>query len=442
VLRATIQAFCLGVLVGPLSAPGIAWVYAQSPEPSPPKSGLSKPLDLTEQARQLVRQLDDRELTRRQDAERQLLELGPDILSILPPPTPRMSAEMRQRLARIVGELQSAAAMAVTRSTTVSLSGSHRVAAIFEAFQQQTGNEVAGILQPDRELEVMFSDTPYWSAMDHVLDQLALTVNPYGGRPNQLVLAARNPNERPRLGTALYQDAFRVEATRITSTRDLRNPELQGMRIALSVGWEPRLTPISFTQSSGSLTAEDEMGNALHAVGAPAVREVPVHPGMAAVEFEIPLALASPMATRLARLQGELNVLVPGGMETFEFAENLPRIRGVEMRRAGVTVSLEDVRRNLDLYQVHIRVRFDEAAGALESHRGWIFNNEAYLLDGNGKRIANAGLETTRQDKNEVGVAYLFDVPEGLDGHTFVYKTPALIVRHTIAFELKDLPLP
>jgi hypothetical protein len=36
----------------------------------------------------------------------------------------------------------------------------------------------------------------------------------------------------------------------------------------------------------------------------------------------------------------------------------------------------------------------------------------------------------------------LFDVPEGLEGYRFVYKTPSLIIRHAIPFELSDIPLP
>src|SRR5690606_38610403 len=131
-------------------------------------------------------------------------------------------------------------------------------------------------------------------------------------------------------------------------------------------------------------------------------REAPVHYGMAAVELEIPLALADRGATHIASLKGNLTALVPSNQATFEF-ENLESARAVEQRKAGVTVIIDEVRKNVDLYQIRLRVRFDEAAGALESHRGWIFNNEAYLVDASGQRIENAGLETTRQDRNEVG---------------------------------------
>jgi len=89
-----------------------------------------------------------------------------------------------------------------------------------------------------------------------------------------------------------------------------------------------------------------------------------------------------------------------------------------------------------------MRFALEEANGSLQSHRNWVFQNLSYLLDKDGKPIENAGFETTRQSPNDVGVAYLFDVPEGLDGLTWVYETPAAIVDLPVDYELKDIELP
>ena len=134
--------------------------------------------------------------------------------------------------------------------------------------------------------------------------------------------------------------------------------------------------------------------------------------------------------------------LIPGRVETFQFDRRLDQARGMELRKAGATVVLDRVRKNGGLYQVLIRVRFDEARNALESHRGWVFQNEAFMIDAKGQRIANAGLEATRQSSEEVGVAYLFPLADGLDGCKFVYRTPAMILEMPVDYELKDIPLP
>ena len=86
--------------------------------------------------------------------------------------------------------------------------------------------------------------------------------------------------------------------------------------------------------------------------------------------------------------------------------------------------------------------RFGNAANALESFRSWIFNNEAYLVGPDNQRIARTGFETTRQTKDEVGIAYKFDLPNGPAGLTFVYKTPALLTLVPLEYEFKNLPLP
>ena len=105
-------------------------------------------------------------------------------------------------------------------------------------------------------------------------------------------------------------------------------------------------------------------------------------------------------------------------------------------------VTFERLRKNVDLYEVRVSLRFEDASNALESHRGWVFQNEAYLIDADGQKLDNVGQQTTRQTRNEVGVAYLFDLPEGPGGCKFVYKTPALVLQLPVEYELKDIELP
>ena len=66
----------------------------------------------------------------------------------------------------------------------------------------------------------------------------------------------------------------------------------------------------------------------------------------------------------------------------------------------------------------------------------------SYLVGKDGETIDNAGFETTRQTRNEVGVAYLFDLPDGIEGLSWVYETPAAIVELPVEYEIKDIELP
>jgi hypothetical protein len=133
--------------------------------------------------------------------------------------------------------------------------------------------------------------------------------------------------------------------------------------------------------------------------------------------------------------------LVPGRHVKFQF-DDLANAAGKTDRRGGVQVTIDDVRKNNAIWEVHMRLALDEDNEALQSHRNWAFQNLSYLVDKDGQTFDNAGLETTRQTTNEVGMAYLFDLPEGVEGLSWVYETPAAIVELPVEYEIKDIELP
>src|SRR5690606_15070171 len=136
------------------------------------------------------------------------------------------------------------------------------------------------------------------------------------------------------------------------------------------------------------------------------VLEPQILPNDLTTELMIPLKLPPRSVKKIASLKGKLTAMVPGRVETFRFDDLAAR--GVQQRRAGVAVILDQVRRNNDVWEIRVLIRFDKAAGALESHRAWVFNNEAYLETKDGQRINFDGFETTRQTEQDVGMAYYF----------------------------------
>lgn len=89
-----------------------------------------------------------------------------------------------------------------------------------------------------------------------------------------------------------------------------------------------------------------------------------------------------------------------------------------------------------------MRLKLDENNHALESHRGWAFENRSYLVDSTGEVLENVGLETISEDEQEIGVAYFFDPGDSLDGYTWVYETPVDMAETQIDYELRDIALP
>jgi hypothetical protein len=396
---------------------------------------------LIEETKRLVQQLNARKASQRDAAEKALVELGPDVLGHLPTISPRTPAEVKERLERVRTALETALAASTAKPSLVSLKGEMSLADALRSLEEQTGNRVIGYEQRGGTVTVDFDKVPYWRALDQILDEVGLSIEEYGGEPNALVLRAKGENEVSRFEAATYSGVFRFEPVRLESRRDLRNPGVNALQLTISVSWEPRTKPISLRQTLANLTITADEGGSLSINSMRGALTASTETGVSAVDIILPIDLPSRDVKRISSLKGTLTAMIPGSIETFIF-DDLVDARDVEHRNAGVTVTLERVRKNVELFEVRVRVTYDEANNALESHRGWIFDNEAYIEDSEGERVANVGLQSTRQAKNEAGVAYLFDLPNGLKGCKFIYKTPALILNLPIEFELKNIQLP
>jgi hypothetical protein len=282
---------------------------------------------------------------------------------------------------------------------------------------------------------------PYWEAIDRLLDQAGMPTNAYGGEFNALSLMPAQPGAAPRVGRATYAGVFRIEPIRVRADRSLRNPEIQGLRLTLQISWEPRLTPISFEQSLAELKVLDEQDQPLAVDPQQGSVQAAGSADTSSVQVEVPLMLPDRGVEKIKSFQGEISSLIPGRREKFTF-EKIAQADNDQQRRAGVTVTVVELRKNQQLYEVHSRIKFDEAANALESHRGWIYDNDAYLIDAKGNRQEYLAFEANRQLSNEVGLLYRFQLPDGPEKVQFIYETPASIVKRSWKYELKDIPLP
>ena len=409
-------------------------------------SAAAEPLPAKVQA--LLKQLGANEMAQREAAEKELLAIGPEVLALLPATTARTPAEEKVRLGRVRATLEKAAAEAVTRPALVSLAGEMKASEAIAKISAQTGNKLIDYRErfnqegADPQIKVALDKVPFWQALDTVLDAASLTIYNYDEEKGALAYTSRGDSAVPRAGRGSYSGLFRLEPAKIEATRDLKNTQMHALRLTVDAVWEPRVRPIVLEVPLADVSARDEHGNAIEIDRSAGTLEVPIESSGSGVEIEFPLVAPPRSVKTLAALQGRLTAIVLGKIETFEFA-NIDKAKSAEQERGGVTIVLENCRKNGDIYDVSLRVRFDRAANALESHRGWIYDNECYLTDGKGQRTENAGLEATLVDVNEVGISYKFN----LDGaapisYKLVYQTPAAIIRVPVAFEIKGIDLP
>ncbi len=409
--------------------------------------------ELVAQVSQLVKQLDARELAARNEAERKLLELGAKALPLLPAIDDDTPAEIALRVARVQQKLLELRVAAAAEPTTITLKGENLpLDDVLAEFEKQTGNKIVdyrenfGQEKTAVTVTVDFDKAPFWKALDQVLDQAKLTLYSYSGQSGAYVVN-RTSDAGSRVERAFYTGIFRLEPMRFEAVRDLREGDMQALRLYLEVTWEPRLQPFAILQDLSQVAAEGDNGQPIAVSNQGAMPEATIRSGMSTAELEIPLELPDRGVRKIQKLKGNLLVLVPGPAEDFRFASppvadrDTPAKR-VEQRKAGATVTLDRVRKNNAAWEVALRVKFDSPSTALESYRGWILDNDVYFVDAAGRQTTPGGFEQSRQSKDEVGINYYFDLDESPDKLDFVYRTPTTILEMKLDYELGDLPLP
>ena len=347
----------------------------EKPAPEKPAAAPAAPdAELAKKVTALVKQLDSNQQAQREAAEKELVALGPDVMPLLPALTTRTPAEVRNRLTRVRNALMKAEIEAATKPALVSISGEMLFSEAVAQVTGQTGNKLIDYRErfnqegSDPKIKVELDKVPFWQALDTILDAASLTIYNYDEEQGALAYTSRGDNAAPRLGKASYSGLFRLEPTRIEAVRDLKTSNMHSLKLVTDAIWEPRVRPIVLEIALADVSATDENGAEIAIDRAEGTLEVPVEGTNAGVEIELPLVAPARSVTKVASIKAKLTAVVLGKVETFEFPD-LDKVKSAELERGGVTVAVDTCRKNGDIYEVSMRVRFDKAANALESHR-------------------------------------------------------------------------
>lgn len=405
---------------------------------TPSIHGQDDKASLKQRVEVLVQQLDANQLSRRQDAERDLGEMGLEILDFLPGDDSRLSSEARQRLRRVRQMLEQQRATEAAQPRLIRFKSPRTVADALNQIERDSGISIE--LPPgigDRPIPQTLPPLPFWAAIDTVLDIASLDINLYAGEAGEIVVMPRPEGRGSRSDGGAYVGVYRIESTAVLSRRDFRNSMLNGLTVSAEIAWEPRLTPIGLTIPMKSLVAQLDNGEALRADEG--TIEISANSSVPFSQMNFPLPLPAGAADKISNLTGTIVSLLPGAREHFSVALD-KRHEGESV--GNVTFLVEEVRENGDLYEIRVEVVLEGALNAMESHRGWIFENPAYVIDEKGERLEHLGYQTYQQSADRVGISYLFDLSGKLEGKSFHYETPISVVSKEETFLLRDIELP
>ena len=388
-----------------------------------------------------VDQLDAPALTTRKEAERSLIDAGPDALPFLPESKPGFSIEAAERLDRVRKALMAMRTEKEIRadSSAVRLDQVSTLGEALEAISRDSGVEFEHRAEESIAITPVTTPLPFWHALDLVLDQAGLDINFYGGGRNTLELVPRRGGRPSRVDSAAYAGIYRIEPTSVTSRQSLKQPELSGLNIGLEICWEPRLTPIGLTIPVQQLSGQLDDESTLTPQQSSDTIDVATNAEIAFSEFYLPMQLPAGQPELIETLSGVIGALLPGKRQTFELPLATP---GNRKTIDAMTVQIEAVRKNGPLHEVRVGVELQDADRSLESHRHWVYENQAYVQRKDGSRADHLGFEVYRQTESGVGIGYLFDLGDSAQESTLMYESPTAVVPSEVPFVIQDIPLP
>lgn len=385
--------------------------------------------------------LDASSLARRKAAEAALIQAGAGVLEMLPESDEGISLEAAGRLRRVRKALRELAAKAESRTEAVEvrLDDVSTLGEALEAISRDSGVEFEFQGNAGTPIEPIPIALSFWHAVDYVLDQAKLDINFYGGDRETLQLIPRDAKRPSRVDSAAYAGVYRIEPTSVTARRSLVSPDLSGLNVSLEISWQPGMTPIGLTIPIRQLVGRLDEGSLLRPQASGEQIDVAATADLATSEFFVPLQLPAGRPDKISSMTGIIHALLPGPTKLFEIETDSADRR---VSQGAMTVSIEDVRPNGPLHEFRVGVELADAGRALESHRQWIYENEAYVEMPDGSRADHLGYEVYRSSKNGIGIGYLFDIGDSAEGTKLKYRSPTSVVPNEVAFVIQDIALP
>lgn len=307
--------------------------------------------------------------------------------------------------------------------------------------REGTGNAVtdlrgAGASNPALDLDL--EAAPFLRALDEIATRAGVAVTPFTGDGSMGIVAGGGADAaRPPTADS---GPFRIALKRIALLRDFEAGS-SSARIALEIGWEPRLRPMLLSIKADGVEAIDDRGRAVPPQVAMESGDVALRSENPSVEANVTLAAPDRSARMLSRLRIRAEATVPADARTFEF----PALdREATLRQGGVSATLRPVEVDQQVWKVTIELAYPDGGPALESFRQGLLENRVRLRRADGSTIEpRGGSVNVGTDGGRVGFEHLFiDAPGKPGDYRLVCEAPGAIVAVPIDATFRDVPLP
>ena len=373
------------------------------------------------EVQRLVRQLDSPRLAEREAAEQSLRAAGPGVLDMLPNNEVHFSPEMKRRLARIRDSIEQKTTQTWGKPAQITIDRAEMpLGELLNAIHQQTENRVAIPLEfASKQVHCEdLNDHTFWGAITDIAQQTGLQIRLSATqRTVELVPPSSSPSSSADRKLTNDEPALPPQKLEPAGPFLLFCEKKGDNQLKIQIAWEPRLEPIWLQLGLNGPDGETAGTYELN----PTPEEI-------ALRLTVPAPLGQAPSERIS---GTLTGLIPAPKRSFRFP--LTDIKDHKQKFAQVAVELLDVRMEGSDVRLAVRLRYEKTHDALESYRGWFFDNPAYLLkkdqtDEPIKRLKPTGLETDNRTANSIDLIYRFKIDGSTSDYNFVYETPTALV--------------
>lgn len=430
------HSICFALLIGMLLALSV------------PSRAVDDAPTLKNEVRNALEQLNAPSLAVRTKAEQRLIELGVDVLPLLPAPDLITAVSAKQAVKRVRVQLELIAAKDSVAPSRLTLKGSYSLAEITAQIEQQTRNRIhlsESFSKTDRKLlDVDWSGTSFWESIGK-LEEQGVSIE-FAADRSSYVWKKHNSERREVVGLL---GGFRVSAMPIEVRRQPGNAG-RLLQANVTIAAEPRLRPLLLRYSASDFALVSD--GAFGPFDPDAKIEVPLGDGGRVSQFSLSFAdsrvdAKQSAAAEAVELRGKVRLLVAAGEVPIEFKE-FGRSQGVSRRYGGVSVTLTSVRlkretNNKLAASVRLQVAYDSPQHAFESHQLWVFHNHVYLKSPTGQQVSHTGgAETLFQGDGVVTVEYRFEnLPDEARLWSCNYVAPTLLIEVPLEFRLRGVPV-
>ncbi|MCS7237772.1 MAG: hypothetical protein NZ899_05810 [Thermoguttaceae bacterium] len=406
--------------------------------------------DLKAKVAALVARLSAPALEDREEAERQLLELGPQALDVLRESEELSSPEARLRLERVRRQLEIRLASRAIEGASVNVPAGVSVWQAVKEIENQTANrivfETLEAEQLAKRVVVPGSALPkyFWPLLDRLAEACGLEVTS-APKESAVLLRLASPTFVDKIGASRnyvsYAGPLRCRVLQcLKSDRGSTPGDPQDLLVRLQLLWEPRIRPIVFYWVGGMFRGRDARGRELHAAAGEGTREVPALATQCGIEILARLELpAVDEVERLGGLEGRVVAVVAGEAipVRFPLAQLCPQLQ----RIGDATVVLQNINATNTQTAISLRVVYGQAYTAFESHRAWFYQFRPWLALPGGKIVPPTAIEPQIQRENEVALVFRFPPISAENGGELIWEIPGAIAREEYTLRWESIPV-